>query len=239
MPNSQRISSTPNGERTAGRADDRIGGDDEISKKDILRETGISYGQFYRWKRMGLIPESWFRRRSTFTGQESFLPRRKVMERIQRIQELKERYPLEKLAELLSPDAAGRCYEPQELDAMSWVSPLARRLLPGAEDRGQFRFLDLLCLAVIQRLLDAGRLSDDQIRLAASTLSVGWGDLADRREGERMLSVVSKSGATTAVLHVGACMFDPQTAVISSLNLDRIVEDVKIRLRNAEAQMGD
>ena len=31
-----------------------------ISKKDLLAETGISYGQLYRWKREQLIPEEWF-----------------------------------------------------------------------------------------------------------------------------------------------------------------------------------
>lgn len=43
-----------------------------ISKKDLLDETGISYGQLYRWKRKQLIPEEWFIRKSTFTGQETF-----------------------------------------------------------------------------------------------------------------------------------------------------------------------
>ena len=28
-----------------------------ISKKELLDLTGISYGQLYRWKRKGLIPE--------------------------------------------------------------------------------------------------------------------------------------------------------------------------------------
>jgi len=42
-----------------------------ISKKAVLEEMGISYGQLYRWKRKGLIPEAWFVRRSTFTGQET------------------------------------------------------------------------------------------------------------------------------------------------------------------------
>lgn len=45
-----------------------------ISKKEVLSQTGISYGQLYRWKRKGLIPEEWFIRRSTFTGQETFFP---------------------------------------------------------------------------------------------------------------------------------------------------------------------
>ncbi|MFZ7625597.1 DUF4004 family protein, partial [Bacillus cereus] len=47
---------------------------DLISKKDLLELTGISYGQLYRWKRKNLIPEDWFVRKSTFTGQETFFP---------------------------------------------------------------------------------------------------------------------------------------------------------------------
>lgn len=48
--------------------------EDLISKKDLLEQTGISYGQLYRWKRKNLIPEDWFIRKSTFTGQETFSP---------------------------------------------------------------------------------------------------------------------------------------------------------------------
>lgn len=48
---------------------------DLMSKKELLELTGISYGQLYRWKRKKLIPEEWFIRKSTFTGQETFFPR--------------------------------------------------------------------------------------------------------------------------------------------------------------------
>ena len=43
-----------------------------IAKKELLSRYGISYGALYRWKRKGLIPEEWFIRRSTVTGQETF-----------------------------------------------------------------------------------------------------------------------------------------------------------------------
>lgn len=43
-----------------------------ISKKDLLAITGISYGQLYRWKRERLIPEEWFIKQSSYTGQETF-----------------------------------------------------------------------------------------------------------------------------------------------------------------------
>jgi hypothetical protein len=56
--------------------------DGKISKKDLLHETGISYGQFYRWKRMELIPEEWFVRKSTFTRTETLFPRERMLARI-------------------------------------------------------------------------------------------------------------------------------------------------------------
>ena len=73
--------------------------EDLISKKNLLLTTGISYGQLYRWKRKGLIPESWFIRRSTFTGQETFFPRDAILERIRWIQSMKNDAALDALAE--------------------------------------------------------------------------------------------------------------------------------------------
>lgn len=76
---------------------------DLISKKDLLELTGISYGQLYRWKRKNLIPEDWFVRKSTFTGQETFFPKEKILERINKIQTMKEDLSLDELANMFSP----------------------------------------------------------------------------------------------------------------------------------------
>ena len=55
-----------------------------ISKKELLETFGISYGALYRWKRMGLIPEAWFLRRSTSTGQETFFRRDQICQPFKR-----------------------------------------------------------------------------------------------------------------------------------------------------------
>ena len=68
---------------------------EEISKKDLLAETGISYGQLYRWKREGLIPEEWFVKRASYTGQETWFPRERVLERVGLILEMKDEESLE------------------------------------------------------------------------------------------------------------------------------------------------
>ena len=68
-----------------------------ITKKELLEQMNISYGQLYRWKRIGLIPESWFIKRPSTTGQETILPRRKIVKRIQDIQQLMTTHSLEQI----------------------------------------------------------------------------------------------------------------------------------------------
>lgn len=59
--------------------------EDLISKKALLERYGISYGALYRWKRMGLIPEDWFLRRSAPTGQETFFHTGQICPRVELI----------------------------------------------------------------------------------------------------------------------------------------------------------
>ena len=71
-----------------------------ISKKELLEQYQISYGALYRWKRMGLIPESWFLRRSTPSGQETYFHTKQICLRVERILESKERVSLDALIHL-------------------------------------------------------------------------------------------------------------------------------------------
>ena len=77
-----------------------------ISKKDLLQRYGISYGALYRWKRMGLIPEEWFIKRATPTGQETFFDEETICARIDMIIAAKDNVSLEELAQHLKPEAA-------------------------------------------------------------------------------------------------------------------------------------
>lgn len=75
--------------------------EDLISKRELLEKYGISYGALYRWKRMGLIPEEWFLRRATPTGQETFFHRGQICPRVELIRSRGE-VSLESLAEELN-----------------------------------------------------------------------------------------------------------------------------------------
>ncbi len=76
--------------------------DNLISKKDLLLRYNISYGALYRWKRKGLIPDEWFIKKSTTTGQETFFPEKLVCERVEMILGMKEDILLDELAKKLS-----------------------------------------------------------------------------------------------------------------------------------------
>ena len=76
-----------------------------ISKKDLLKEYGISYGALYRWKRKGLIPDEWFIKKATVTGQETFFPERLIRERVELILTKKEDVLLDELATALHGEA--------------------------------------------------------------------------------------------------------------------------------------
>lgn len=67
-------------------------------EKELLDATGISYGQLYRWKRKNIIPEEWFIKKSSFTGQETFFPKEKMLERVEAIKGMKDEYSLDELS---------------------------------------------------------------------------------------------------------------------------------------------
>ena len=75
--------------------------EDLISKRELLERYSVSYGALYRWKRMGLIPEDWFLRRSTSTGQETFFYRQQICPRMELI--LSRSDSLDRLAQELHP----------------------------------------------------------------------------------------------------------------------------------------
>ena len=82
-----------------------MGDEKLISKKDLLTRYGISYGALYRWKRKGLIPDEWFIKKATVTGQETFFPEALIRERVELILGKKEDVLLDELAQELSGEA--------------------------------------------------------------------------------------------------------------------------------------
>lgn len=102
-----------------------------ISKKEVLAKYGISYGALYRWKRMGLLPEDWFIKQSTPTGQETFFPKERICQRMEEILAQKNEGSLEALAnayrhrteniQLVIRHKSGTGVSTLDLDDIAWI----------------------------------------------------------------------------------------------------------------------
>lgn len=118
-----------------------------ITKKELLKITGISYGQLYRWKRFGLIPEEWFVKQSSYTGQETVFPKEKILERINTIQELKDYYSLEEMAVMLSPELmSNNTVEESVLYQQGIVSESFVGMYKGLLQKESLQYTDLVIL---------------------------------------------------------------------------------------------
>ena len=81
-----------------------------ISKKELLEMFSVSYGALYRWKRKGLIPEDWFIKKSTVTGQETFFPRDLIIERMELIKNQKDEFSLDDLSKQLVSEGEKKAF---------------------------------------------------------------------------------------------------------------------------------
>lgn len=93
-----------------------------ISKKDLLIKMNISYGQLYRWKREGLIPDSWFIKQSVSTGQETFFDEKLIIPRIEQIKSLKDKYQFDEMRNIFN-DSESKEFHFKEALSVDSIDP--------------------------------------------------------------------------------------------------------------------
>ncbi len=216
----------------------------QISKKDVLERTGISYGQLYRWKRKGLIPDSWFIRRSTFTGQETFFPEEKILERIRRIKELKEDHPLDDLAALITERVNAKLEVAfSKLRRLGWLDEGLLEVCHLEEDEKRvFSWKEALCLGALKRLEKA--VTSQELDLAKRTLEKALGKEAIERIGEadlclyvlrkRLAAVGISAEISLAAVAAPGATFDPEIEVVAAVELGTVLERIKLDLAREE-----
>ncbi|MCL2147950.1 MAG: YhbD family protein [Methanomassiliicoccaceae archaeon] len=158
---------------------------DMISKKELLELKGISYGTLYRWKRKRLIPDEWFVRKSTFTGQETFFPRDLILERVDSILNSKEGRSLDDLARILSEIPVEMNVTLDEMRARGLISDAAVSaagpFLPGTLD-----FDGALVAFSVDGPIEAGDLSlEDAMNMVRNMAAADDGE-ALRRSAVRL-----------------------------------------------------
>ncbi len=200
--------------------------EDLISKKELLMLTGVSYGALYRWKRKALIPEEWFIKKTVFTGQETFFPKAKILERIAKIQEMKEELSLDDLAQTFSGAPPAQRFSPNEMAESRLISDAVLRLRDVKPDE-KIDFYGGLYLYICNKLLVDGMCGLSE---AESILTLLLKDFKQFATPPRLI-VNRKLGVTFAMLIPEKVQVanDDEVRNIVALSLERIWEELKTK----------
>ncbi|MCY8933272.1 YhbD family protein [Bacillus atrophaeus] len=202
-----------------------------ISKKDLLEETSISYGQLYRWKRKNLIPEEWFIRKSTFTGQETFFPREEILKRVSKIQEMKENLSLDEMRDMLSPRVKDMKITGGELVERGLISSEVLSVFLKLRDTYNvcFSYQDILSAYVLEGLLQSGNISLDEGKMAVEVLNQsGLSEIKKHTE----LIILRKLGITTCFVAASSepIIFEKAVKIAEKIDLAEASEELKAKL---------
>jgi hypothetical protein len=211
-----------------------------ISKKDVLLQTDISYGQLYRWKRKGLIPEAWFVRRSTFTGQETFFPRDKILERIERVKSMKDTHPLDDLADVITQQVNAKVRVAfDHLRGATWFDEAALKEC-GVDPAGaqSLSLADALCVAVASRLRGVARPEEQTLVQRTLRKNLDESFLEHAAEANLHIHLLRKklsAGGISAEISLVAMapldvLFDPDVQRIGTVDLRNTLERIKLDL---------
>ncbi|MDF2557528.1 MAG: hypothetical protein K0R71_1356 [Bacillales bacterium] len=201
-----------------------------ISKKDLLDLKGISYGQLYRWKRKNLIPEDWFIRKSTFTGQETFFPKEKILQRIDKIQEMKEDLSLDDLAEVFSPTVGDVEFSTESLVGNGIISEMAFNFFMDVRNFNKlFEFEDVIQVYLIDQLLNSGEINREEARMVLDLLN-GKEEIFRTKPTE--IVIVRKFGVSSSLLvsNQENVLFDNGTKIIKKVSIGTVAEELKSKL---------
>jgi len=201
-----------------------------ISKKELLEITGISYGALYRWKRKNLIPEEWFIKKSTFTGQETFFPRDKILDRIAKIQSMKEDLSLDDLAGIFSPDLEAMYLSKDEMIERSVIDKSTLDFLVRLYGNIEiFSFEKILYARILNKALQSGSVSLEEGRLLLETLEEHYKKYAGR---SCELVFLRKMGISSCFLISSPCefYFEAGTSIVFKINTASCMEELKITL---------
>lgn len=197
-----------------------------ISKKDLLALMGISYGQLYRWKRKNLIPEEWFIKKSVSTGQETFFPREKIIERVNTIIELKDDASLDELAEKFSNEIKNIYLRREYIVERNIVSETILNMFDAFVGREEnYNEVTLFTLLIYKELILSGLINGDEAKNIVLDLKREYG----RIEDEMTLIIKRKLGVCFYYLvnEGKEINLDEIAVVIQKINLDRVKDMVK------------
>ena len=204
-----------------------------ISKKDLLALTGISYGQLYRWKRQRLIPDEWFIKQSSYTGQETFFPREQILSRVQSILDLKDEYSLEELARVLSPETAETSLAGAQVKSRGEIDPELVDALSELRGKDDYGFWEIVLIIGISQALKKGELSGERLaKLIGRSLKALEGNV----NPDLLCTVFVAGKKHRTVLSQGPVQLDGSMEIVAEIPLGETASRLKVSYKNLFAE---
>lgn len=204
--------------------------DELISKKELLKITGISYGQLYRWKRKNLIPEDWFIKKASFTGQETFFPRDKVLERIEKIKNFKDDISLDELAGMLSPTLTDITLTPEELISKNIVTEDTLNIYTSFHEKiTSASFEEILYILVLEKFLSSGEAGIDEAQSIVKMLEDNYAKF----KGENCEVVLLRKFGTAIsfiISEPNKFYFEEGAKLVYRVSISKCIEELKTKL---------
>ncbi|HBF6575392.1 TPA: YhbD family protein, partial [Clostridioides difficile] len=201
-----------------------------ISKKDLLSKTNISYGQLYRWKRKNIIPEEWFIKKSAFTGQETFFPRDKILERIELILSMKEETSLDDIANMFMKKDINKEFDIDFILSKEVICNYTKEIFQNLYKKEQsIGKKELLILSIIEKFLVKSIITFEELKLIVNIIE------------ENFTSIYNESGKIYlfrkfGVPFVVGCLdykkvkFEKDVVKIIEIDLTKEINDISIKL---------
>lgn len=200
-----------------------------ISKKDLLDLTGISYGQLYRWKRKKLIPEEWFIKKSSFTGQETFFPKEKILDRIDKIVNMKDDLSLDQIADMFIPKLTQVFLSGNELKDRNIISDITLNIYSSIKEEESFSFEKILFLYTVESFIKSGEVSLEEGKNILLTLDANYKKFKDKGCDVILLR---KFGAAICILVTAhsEIYIEDSAKFVQKINIDKCIEELKLKL---------
>ncbi len=189
-----------------------------ISKKDLLKEMNISYGQLYRWKREGLIPDEWFIKQSVSTGQETFFKRSLIIPRIKQILSLKDKYELQEINKLFTDNNEEHNYNVREVVMIDEIDPFVLKTY--LANRKNLTIIELALIYIFSQYKDLIDIND--------YLSI---DFNDNRLTDKNVYICNLSDQNFILIGDDNLVIDSKIKIINIEKLHDVISLIAVKIK--------
>jgi hypothetical protein len=202
-----------------------------ISKKELLKLTDISYGQLYRWKRKKIIPEEWFIKKASFTGQETFFPREEILDRVQKIKNLKDDTSLDDLAQIFSNEVSNIKISCEDIIEKGIIMEDVIKIYGDFNSKASiYSFNEILYMTILQEFLSVGNITIEESKSVLQIMHDNYNSYCGKN---CEIVFVRKMGVGICFISLlpNQIHFDNLSKVVMNLDISKSVQKLKLKIK--------